>query len=237
MKKIKVLVFGLSPNRGGIETYVYNTYKNLNHKDICFDFVDTSSASENLAYQDEFEKFGSNIYKITKRTNNLVKSYSEIKNIIKKNDYDYVHMHVMNYMWWEPIYLTNKYSSAKIIVHSHNSQIDKQQFIKNSILDYIGRFIVRNICFYKLACGYEAGKYLFKNENFEIMENGVDVGLYKFFNDYRKEIREKYEINEDCVLIGHVGNFYIAKNYPKLITIFEEYNNCLLYTSDAADDS
>ncbi len=120
--------------------------------------------------------------------------------------------------------MANKYSSAKIIVHSHNSKIDKQEFIKNSILDFLGRKFTKNIPFLKLACGLEAGKYLFNNEKFEIMENGVEIEDYKYSKENRLLIRKKYGIEDDCVLIGHVGNFYIAKNYPKLLSIFFEYN-------------
>lgn len=223
MKKIKVLVFGLSNNYGGIETYVFNSYKHMNRDKIQFDFIDTSSENAKLAYEDEYKKMNSIIYKITKRSIDWKKSNREIIHILKNNTYDFVHLHVMNYMWWEPITLAYKYTNAKIIVHSHNSKIDYNAFFKNIILDTIGRIKTRKINYLRLACGEAAGKYLFKDKNFKIMENGIEINKYYFNSNYRKEIRKEFHIDEKCTVFGHVGNFYVAKNYPKLLSIFQEY--------------
>lgn len=223
MKKIKVLVFGLSNNYGGIETYVFNSYKHMNKDKIQFDFIDTSPKNVKLAYENEYKKMNSNIYKITKRSTDWKQSNKDIIEILKNGTYDFIHLHVMNYMWWEPITLAYKYTNAKIIVHSHNSKIDYNTFIKNIILDTIGRIKTRRINYLRLACGEEAGKYLFKNKPFKVMENGIEVNKYSFNDDYRKEIRKEFNIDEKCTVFGHVGNFYIAKNYPKLLSIFQEY--------------
>lgn len=223
MKKIKVLVFGLSDNYGGMEAYVYNSYKHMDKDKIQFDFIDTTPNGSEMAYAKEYKKMNSTIYKITKRSVDWRKSNKDIIQILKNNKYDYIHLHVMNFMWWEPITLAYKYSSAKIIVHSHNSRIDYNHFFKNLILDSIGRFKVRKIKYLCLACGEDAGKYLFKNKSFIVMENGIDIKKYSFSEKNREKIRAEFKIDNNCTLFGHVGNFYVAKNYPKLLDIFNEY--------------
>lgn len=220
---INVLIFGLSNNLGGMETYVYNSYKNMDHKIIHFDFVTTSPINKPMAFEEDYIKMGSKIFHITKRTENWFRSNNEIKKILLKNQYDYIHFHIMNYMWWEPIILTSRYTKAKIILHSHNSKLDKKTFFKNFILDTIGRIKTRNVNALYIACGEDAGKYLFKKNNFKIMKNGVQVEKYRFNKEYRKDVRNEFKIGFGCRLFGHVGNFYIAKNYPKLISIFEAY--------------
>ena len=221
--KIKVLVFGLSDNIGGMETYLYNAYKNMDHDKICFDFVTTLPIESNIAFEEYYKSTGSKIFHITKRTKNWLKSKQDIKKILSNNDYDYVHFHMMNYMWWEPIVLVSKFTNSKIIVHSHNSKLDRQAYFKNILLDTIGRIKTSHIHTLNLACGEEAGRYLFRNKEFTIVENGVYVDRYKFNDRNRDEIRKEFKIDNDSTLFGHVGNFYIAKNYPKLINIFEEY--------------
>lgn len=221
--KIKILVFGLSNNVGGMETYVYNSYKNMDHEQVHFDFVTSIPSELPMAFEEDYKSMGSKVFHITKRTDNWFKSKRYIKNILIKNQYDYIHFHMMNYMWWEPIVLASKYSHAKIIVHSHNSRLDRQSYFKNLILDSIGRLKVANVTTLNLACGEEAGRYLFKDKSYTVMENGVHVSKYRFNDRYREEIRDEFKIANNCRVFGHVGNFYIAKNYPKLISIFEEY--------------
>lgn len=221
--KIKVLVFGLSDNIGGMETYVYNAYRNMDHDKICFDFVTTLPIESSIAFEEYYKSTGSKIFHITKRTKSWFKSKQDIKKILSNNDYDYIHFHMMNYMWWEPIVLASKFTNSKIIVHSHNSKLDRQTYFKNILLDTIGRIKTSYIYTLNLACGEEAGRYLFRNKEFTIVENGVYVDRYKFNVRNRNEIRKEFKIENDSTLFGHVGNFYIAKNYPKLINIFEEY--------------
>ncbi|WP_392452211.1 glycosyltransferase [Streptococcus parasuis] len=222
--KIKVLVFGLSDNIGGMETYVYNAYKNMNHDMICYDFVTTLPNESSIAFEEYYKSTGSKIFHITKRTKNWFKSKKDIQKILSNSDYDYIHFHMMNYMWWEPIILASKISKAQIIIHSHNSKLDRKSYFKNLILDTIGRLKTFRINTLNLACGEEAGRYLFKNRKFSIMENGVVVDNYRFNSKFRDEIRSEFKIEANCKLFGHVGNFYVAKNYPKLINIFEEYS-------------
>ena len=219
--KIKVLVLGLSDNYGGIEAFVYNMYKNIDRNKIVFDFIDTSPENKEIPFKEEYEKMGSKVYKIHKRHENWKKSNEELIKILKNNDYDFIHMNVMNYGWWDPVVIASKYTKSKIIIHSHSSKIDRKDFIENIILDLYGRFRIANINVYRLACGEKAGKYLFKNRKFEIIENGVEIDKYKFKENSRKEIRKEFNIDDNTVVYGHVGNFYIAKNYPKLIGIFQ----------------
>ena len=144
--KIKVLVFGLSDNIGGMETYVYNAYRNMDHDKICFDFVTTLPVESSIAFEEYYKSTGSKIFHITKRTKNWLKSKQDIKKILSNNDYDYIHFHMMNYMWWEPIVLASKFTNSKIIVHSHNSKLDRQTYFKNYVISVFALFFFSARC-------------------------------------------------------------------------------------------
>ena len=55
MKKIKVLHYGLSDNKGGIENVIHSWFENK-PEDVTFDFVDDSDSP--IAYEDEFKGGG-----------------------------------------------------------------------------------------------------------------------------------------------------------------------------------
>ena len=141
MKKIKVLVIGLSDNYGGIEKYVYDHYSLMNHNLISFDFL---SYSENhIAYYKEFKKYGSKEYMVP--IFDMFFCTNRIKELLKKGKYDYVHFHVENYIWFNIMCYINKNLSSKIIVHSHNSMLDKKKYYIKLLLDSIGRWKTNKI--------------------------------------------------------------------------------------------
>lgn len=219
MNKIKVLHIGIGPNKGGLESFTYNIQNHINLSEFQFDY--TNTFDKPVAYENEKLEQGSKIFNLCPRKRNPIKSYIQLKNIINNEKYDYVHFHCMHYCWFEPILITCKKTEAQMIVHSHLTGFNHKTSKKEIILDKLGRIMTKKCNFLKLACGEQAGKWLFNNKNFKIITNGIDITQFRFDNIKRKENREKYNIDNDIV-IGHVGNFSYQKNYPKLIEIFYE---------------
>lgn len=220
MEKIKVLHIGMGPNRGGLESFTFNIQKYIDRNLIKFDYINIWN--KKIAYEDERIALESDILYMSPRKKNPIKSFEQLKKIIIEGNYDYVHYHCMHYNWFEPIYITCKMTQTKMIVHSHLTGFNRNTVKKEKILDAIGRHAVRNCNFYKLACGNEAGKWLFNDKEFEIITNGIEIDKFKFNEEKRKKVREKYNLKDGDIVIGHVGNFSYQKNYPKLIEIFKE---------------
>ena len=55
----RVLVYGMTDNPGGIETYLINTMKELNKQDIKLDFL---CDFPQIAYKEDIENNGSKVY-------------------------------------------------------------------------------------------------------------------------------------------------------------------------------
>ena len=217
---IKVLQVGLSDNIGGLETMVRSWWSVLKDtNEVTFDFL--CATDHKVAFYKEYEKEGCVIHQITPRKRDFFKSYSDLKRIMRQNDYDIVHFHIMSYAWVEPIIIASRHSNAQIIVHSHVVNSFNSLCKKDYVLDKIGKFLIRNIEFNCFACGREAGKSMFKS-NFTVIENGVDENKFSFNEKYRAIIRQKYNIANHEIIIGHVGNFSVNKNYPFLIDTFYE---------------
>ena len=73
----------------------------------------------------------------------------------------------MSYSLFERITYACKYSNAKIIVHSHSTGYAKGYY-KTKVLHALGKLFVKRKSFYKIACGEEAGKFMFGKEKFKI---------------------------------------------------------------------
>ncbi len=221
MNLIKILLIGMSNNLGGIETYLYNLVKNSDNKRYQFDFL---FANENeMALENEIKELGCHIYKVTPRYINRKKHIQEIQEIFK-NNYDYIHYNIMSFSWFEPITIASQ-TNSKIIIHSHCSRIDRNVSFKTRMLHKLGKLKIRNISYLRVACGQDAGKFIFKDKKFTIFNNGIDVEKFKYDKKNRKDIREEFGIKENETLYGLVAAFLPVKNHNFLIDVFREINN------------
>ena len=222
MKKIKILMIGMSSNLGGIETYLYNLYRNADKNIFQFDF--TNVTEQDIVYKEELEKNGCQIFKLTPRYKNYKKHLEDLKNIFKNNNYDYVHYNIMSFSWYEPIVIANKYSNARIIIHSHCSSSNylKGNHFRTTLLNKVGKFKTRKIPYMKVACGQQAGDYMFGKSNYTIFNNGVDLEKFKFNNSNRKKIRKELKIKDNITIFGLIAAFFPVKNHEFLIDIFYE---------------
>ena len=66
-----------------------------------------------------------------------------------------------------------------------------------------------------------AGKWLFKDQPFQIIRNAIEAEMFKFNPEARRQIRQKYNIKNNF-LIGHVGRFDTQKNHMFLLDVFAE---------------
>lgn len=103
----------------------------------------------------------------------------------------------------------------KRIAHSHNTRCS--QIITDGLLRPLFYLLYTD----GLACGNEAGKWLFGNRKYEILPNGRDVEKYRFNSSIRDKFRRKLGIKDEIV-IGHVGGFFEQKNHRFLVEIYRE---------------
>lgn len=216
---IRVLHIGLSKNMGGIENFIINLYRNIDKSLVQFDFV--IPYGEKPIFYDELINGGSKVYSVVPRKKNMYKNYKQLKNIIEENNYKIVHFHINTLSYATPIFICNKLKNVKIIVHSHNEW--KGSNIKTKFLHKLNFFRIKKFNYEKFACSEKAGKWMYKNKEYEIINNGIDLQRFKFNEQKRNMIRKKLNISEDDILIGHVGRFCQQKNHKFLIEVFNEY--------------
>lgn len=212
-------------NRGGAETMVMNLYRNIDRNKIQFDFIKHTESK--CAYDDEIKELGGRIYSIPKyKVYNHFQYKKAWNNFLKKHpEYKIIHGHVRS---TATIYLkiAKKYG-LYAIAHSHSTSSGKG--IK-AIIKSILQFRIRYIADYCMGCSKEANEWLYgkkvaNSSRCTVLNNGIDIEKFAFNDEIRNDIRRKFNLKNEEVLIGHVGRFSSVKNQDFLVDIFWEYYN------------
>lgn len=219
----RILQIGMKYALGGIESYLINYYRNIDKSKYQFDFINIYP--KELCFQKELEKSGANIYNVTSYYKHPIKFIRELKKIIKFNNYQIVHCNMNSAAVLFPL-IAAKMSKAKVIIaHAHNSSSDKGIF--KALLHNINKKFIPLFANTYFACSNKAGEWFFSkkilnSKKYFIINNAIDVKKFKFNNTIRKEKRKELGINDNTLVIGHVGRFVPQKNHEFLIDIFNE---------------
>lgn len=216
----RILQVGMTSNYGGIEAFIMNVYKNIDREKFQFDFINMETENKEIAYAEEIKKLGGKIYRIPGRRENLCENRRQFKQILENNKYNFVHNNILTWSYSEGISLPLKYSSARVIVHSHNSYMNPGMYSRR-ILNFVNRrFNYRNDII-RLACSEGARKWLFKNKAAKVIPNGIETSTYQFNATIRNEYREKFNVVDKNVFL-HVGRLSHQKNHAYLFKWFNE---------------
>lgn len=228
---IRILHIVTYMGRGGLETMIMNYYRNIDRSKVQFDFL--THRQERWDYDDEIEKLGGKIYRLP-RLNPFSPSYLKaLDGFFKEHkEYKIVHCH-QDCLSGIPLKYAKKNGVPFTIAHSHSSN-------QNKDLKYLVKLAAKkNICKYSdylFACGKEAGEWMFKTSDFEILNNAIDTKKYIYNKEKSLKIKEDLGITDKFV-IGHVGRFRKEKNHDFIIDIFKEVcekepNSILLLVGD-----
>ena len=216
MKRILHVLNGLGS--GGAESFIMNVYRNIDREKIQFDFL-LRTSNNSSALIKEAEKLGANIYILSSFPRHVFKNYLEVKAFFKNHKYEVIHVHANALIYITPLIIGRKYHVAKRILHSHNTNTACGVF--SNFLHYWNRNFVGLLANEYLACSNEAGKWMFKERDFLVLNNAIDVEQYVYNYKVRKDIREKLKI-KDKLVFGHVGRFVEVKNHEFLLDIFKK---------------
>lgn len=77
------------------------------------------------------------------------------------------------------------------------------------------------------ACGYKAAEFLFGKRDLKKFILFIMQFFLKIIYNatVRERVRVELKIENDCLLLGHIGNFTKEKNHGFLIDILEELLN------------
>jgi glycosyltransferase involved in cell wall biosynthesis len=161
------------------------------------------------------KKMDCDIHVLPLRMKSPFRYFLALHRLIKKNHYNIIHAHgnsatLAIEMW------AAKLAGCKVrIAHSRNTRT------KYPKLDKLLRPFFYLSYTQGFACGSQAGKWLFGNNDFQVIPNGKEISKFAYSSKKRSELRTKLKLINKIV-IGHAGNFNYQKNHEYLIEIFKQ---------------
>lgn len=213
----RVLVYGMTDNPGGIETYLINTMHELKKQGMVLDFI---CDFPDIAYKEEILANGSKIYFIPAKSKNLITHWVEILKVLKKHkEYRTVYFNILDagaaFSMLIPWMLRRR-----IVVHSHNGETDKKR------LHQLCRPIMVFMAKRYLACSKVASDFMFGTNpkiqgKVAIIPNAIDVKKYAYNEEIRRVKRKELNLLNGEKVVCHVGRLSMQKNPFGMLDIFK----------------
>jgi len=215
----------------GITSVIREYIKAMDLDGLDIYVADTIRTEDSI--RSELEVAGCKLVSLPSRRESTLSYFFELTKFIKQKKIDIVHAH------GNSATLTIEMMAAFIggckcrIAHSHNTRCDQRR------ADRLLRPWFKRLYTQALACGNDAGKWLFEDKPFIVLNNGRDLERFKFQKEIRNCIRNEYGIGERLT-VGHVGGFVPQKNHSFLLEIYDSLlkknpDVCLFMIGDGAN--
>ncbi|MCI7503574.1 MAG: glycosyltransferase family 1 protein [Clostridium sp.] len=199
----------------GISAVIKNYYQAMDKKNLQMDFIAIDEPS--AEYVCFFEE--NNLRCFVYHKKNIISYFYKMMKLCRKEKYDIVHIHGNSANMAIEL-LAVALGGVKIrVAHSHNTAT------MHPLMHKVLWPIFSKLCTTRLACGEDAGKWLYRDKSFIVLNNGIQTKNYSFSAKKRNTIRKELALQEDEILLGHVGNFIEQKNHSFLIDIFSEIHS------------
>ena len=234
----RVLQIGMSTTYGGTENYLMHTYRNIDRNKVQFDFI--NAFEDKLACDEEIRALGGNIYPLSlKRRDGLKKYKQNIIKFYKEYKFDAVQLNTQSIENLDMLKYAKKAGIKKRILYAHNSGFGIKVHLITKILHRINKLFVKSYATDYYAVGETAVKWIYPfwlRNKVKIIPNSIDEKKFAFNENYRNEIREKYNIG-DGIVYGNIGRMDYQKNQLFLIKVFakileNEPNSVLIIVGD-----
>ena len=212
MKKVLVVITsGLG--REGITSAALETFRNMDLSGLAIDVADVAGAKADVVK--DFEDLGCRVIALPNRKKQLSAYRKALKKLVNQEGYDVVHVHGSSAIMSIELSIAKKFGVKKRIAHSHNTT-NSHGFVDKLLRPY---FYKQFTC--ALACGQDAGKFLFGKKAFTVFHNGKNFDNFKFSQESRDKIRKKYNYS-DAFVLGFVGRINDQKNPLFLVDVLRE---------------
>lgn len=213
---IKILNIVPSLAFGGIESFIYNYYTNMDKSNIHMDFAVYFGDGENIANSKKFEDLGCKIHVLKTSIYKPKEHKKEVKNLIQEGEYDIVYIHTSSAMRSFYGFVAKKCNVKVRIIHSHVSALEiKSRAIMHRCL----RWTIPFGCNVLFACSEKAGRHMYGRYKFTVIHNAINTDKFQFNPSYRKEIRDQLGLSENTVLIGNAGRKVPVKNQSFIVDL------------------
>ena len=227
---MKVLVVNTNlTDKNGVAGVIFNYLQAINKDNLQMDLVSINYPDQ--LYIDIVERNGGHLFVIERSMGGILQYWFRLMKLISKENYDIVHIHGNSHTVVLELSAAWAAGCNVRIEHSHNTKCEHN--VVHRLMKPLFDFLVTH----RLACGEAAGKWMFDDKPFTVLNNGIDTKKFCFSQSLRDKIRQQFGISDKCFVLGHVGYFYEVKNHRQIINVFEvlyhrNKNMCLILIGD-----
>lgn len=203
MKKI-LFISTVDFSKNGITTFIMNNASQMSRDNIKVGIVSPNKID--LGTRKILNENKISIYELPYRKNNPFKYLFNLIKVIKTNKYNLIHVNGNSNTMVIELMAAKIAGCSCRVSHVHNTKTDHD--VLNIFLRPVFNYCVTE----RLACSYEAGKWLYKNKKYNVINNGININQYSPSTNSRVLIRKKYNLGKNDILIGNVGGFNFQKN-------------------------
>ena len=217
MKK-KVLI--CVPDLGicnGVTSFIMAFYDSLIQHGYNIDFL--LVMHDNVEMEPYVLDKGSKVFKVPIAFKYDKKRTEYIDEVFRTGQYDMVHVNFPGPNGAMVLKAAIKYGVKYRIYHCHNPINDLN--LKALISENVFTPICRNRANKYVACSKMAGKSIFKDKEFEVINNAIMPEKFLFDGSARERIREHFGV-QDKLVIGVAGRITDQKNPGFILDIFDE---------------
>lgn len=222
IKILNILTNGL--RREGIST---TQLVFLNKMDKSSLQIDVAAVHNNdPAVIQDFEAIGCRVVTLPDRKKDTLQYFRRLMQTLRRGKYDIIHVHGSSAMLSIELLAARLVGVPVRIAHSRNTTTGDVR------LDRLLRPLFHRTYTHGLACGMDAGQWLFDNRPFTVVHNGKDFSDFRFSPDLRTQQRRRLGLDNKMV-VGHVGRMNQQKNHQFLLQVFaaiqQKVPNAVLY--------
>lgn len=215
----KILHVVGSMDRGGVETWLMNIFRNIDRTHFEVHFLVSKPAPG--AYDEEIRRLGGIIHLAPDPRSPLSFACALSSILHKEGPFDVVHSHI--YLYSGIVLKVAKHASVPVrIAHSHTSQRTSGFNIARGAYELLMRQAVSRYASNKLAVSQQAGEALFGKappSRFQILYYGMDFSRFGRL-ETKQQLKQELGIPAERTVLGHVGRFVPVKNHGFILDAF-----------------
>ena len=226
-----VLVFGMTENPGGVESFLMNYYRRIDLSRFHFDFL--CNSYDPVAFEDEIHAMGGRTIHFTSRRKNPVRFKKELETFFARHaqEYQAIWVNVNSLANIDYLKMARKYGIPKRIIHSHNAQNMDTKL--RGMLHEANRGAVGKYATDFWACSDYAARWFYAGRGgqgalrhpADIIRNAIDVEKIRDGINRREEFRAQAGGEDDWMdkyILISIGRLHFQKNQKFAVDVMAE---------------
>ena len=227
-RKNRVVEYTDKWTTGGIESYILNIVRLINVSDIEVRILVAQKDTD--LYDQELSQYGVTVETLLNCSyknpiKRVLHTQKKIRKFFLDNTIDTLHLHLCQGVALRYAKTAKKAGIGNVIVHSHNSDFGDGNRIIKRIGHEIGKRIYNKYTDQRLACSDLAARWLFSRKDvargrIKYVKYIVDVERFIYSKSKRDQLRIKYGIDSQAIVLLNIGRFNYQKNHVFLVDVF-----------------